>query len=137
MFVYENSDDDPKFSLTNFRDLASMPSNVHITEEEIDSLESGGGLKERTISERKKSLHDYEEYVNAKLGLSVPEQFEADPEKLSKNFSKYFWSMVVTQTVNLSLQFIKIVNPSNLRKSLRMERQRRFHGDLSSTMPQS
>ena len=135
MFVCEN--DDPKFILTNFRDLASMPSNVHITEEEIDSLESGGGLKERTISERKKALHDYEEYVNAKLGLSVPEQFEADPEKLSKNFSKYFWSMVVTQTVNLSLQFIKIVNPSNFRKSLRMERQRRFHGDLSSTMPQS
>ena len=84
-----------------------MPRNCDLTQEETQDLESGGGLAQRTIRDRKCAFRDYEKYAEEKLEKSIPEQFDQDPDMLSQNFTNYFWSMIVTVKVRV-LDIIKI-----------------------------
>ena len=83
-----------------------MPRNCDLTQEEALRLEEGGGLSERTMYDRRKAYEEFVQYVEQKLGVSIPEQFAAGPEVLSKTFTTYFWSMVVRVKVNFWLKLM-------------------------------
>ena len=85
-----------------------MPRNRELTEEEERGVEEGGGLKERTVRDREKIFEDYCEYAESRLGKTIPEQFTEDPKVLGKNFTSYFWSMVVKAEVTVTLSHVNL-----------------------------
>ena len=77
-----------------------MPHNVAITEEQELAFEGGGGLAERSIRQREQAYEEFAYFVEHQLGESISEAFKDDPDKLSKLFSLYFWTMKVKTRVH-------------------------------------
>ena len=48
-----------------------MPFNVSLTEQDVEVLEEGRGLKPNTIADKKRILNNFDVYVEEKIGQSI------------------------------------------------------------------
>ena len=77
-----------------------MPFNVSLTEQDVEVLEEGGGLKPNTIADRKRIFNNFDVYVEGQIGQSIEtlmscneNEREENENKLGDLFSTYFYSL--------------------------------------------